>query len=104
MLLDAFKQNRIPAGKQLLDEIYAIEQAVRARVALDGSDWGNRLQGLMASIEAALEIEINSLPTDQRNLTHVLASSRQRPTRSLRGRLGDMIKKGRDAITEMLPG
>lgn len=104
MLLDAFRHNRIPAGKQILDEIYAIEEAVRARVALDGSDWGNRLQGLMASIKAALETEISSLPTDQGHLTHVLASSRQRPTHSLRGRLGDMMRKGRDAVTEMLPG
>jgi hypothetical protein len=103
-LVDAFKQNRIPLGKEILGEIYVIEEAVLARVALDGSDWGNRLQDLMAAIEVALEAEINSLPTDQRNLTHVLASSRQRPSQSLRGRLGHMIRKSRDAIAEILPG
>jgi hypothetical protein len=103
-LMDAFKQNRIPLGKEILGEIYVIEEAVLARVALDGSDWGNRLQDLMAAIEVALEAEINSLPTDQRNLTHVLASSRQRPSQSLRGRLGHMIRKSRDAIAEILPG
>ena len=103
-LVDAFKQNRIPLGKEILGEIYAIEEAVLARVALDGSDWGNRLQDLMAAIEVALEAEINSLPTDQRNLTHILASSRQRPSQSLRGRLGHMIRKSRDAFAEILPG
>jgi hypothetical protein len=103
-LVDAFKQNRIPLGKEILGEIYVIEEAVLARVALDGSDWGNRLQDLMAAIEVALEAEINSLPTDQRNLTHVLASSRQRPSQSLRGRLGHMIRKSRDAFAEILPG
>jgi hypothetical protein len=104
MLLDALKHNRIPAGKEILDEIYAIEEAVRARVALDGSDWGHHLRDLMAAIEVALEAEIKSLPVDQRHLTHVLASSRHRGAHSLRGRLGDMMRKGRDTLTEMLPG
>src|SRR5260370_21649792 len=103
MLLDALKHNRIPAGKEILEDIYAIEEALRARVALDGSDWGNRLHDLMAAIEVALEAEINSLPVDQRHLTHVLASSKLRGTHSLRGRLGDMMRKGRDALSEMLP-
>jgi hypothetical protein len=104
MLLDALKHNRIPAGKEILDEIHAIEEAVRARVALDGSDWGHHLRDLMAAIEVALEAEIKSLPVDQQHLTHVLASSRHRGAHSLRGRLGDMMRKGRDTLTEMLPG
>jgi hypothetical protein len=103
-LVDAFRQNRIPLGKEILDEIYVIEEAVLARVALEGSDWGHRLKGLMAAIEVALEAEIRSLPTDQRNLTHVLASSRHRGAHSLRERLGDMMRKGRDAVADMLPG
>ncbi len=102
-LVDAFKQNRIPLGKEILDEIYVIEEAVLARVALDGSDWGNRLKGLMAAIEVALEAEINTLPTDERNFTHVLESSR-RPAHSLRGRLGHMIRKSRGVLVEILPG
>jgi hypothetical protein len=104
MLQDALRHNRIPAGKEILDDIYAVEEALRARVALEGSDWGNRLQDLMAAIETALDAEINSLPIDQRHLTHVLASSRQRGAQSLRGRLCEMIRKGREAVTEMLPG
>jgi len=103
-LVDAFKQNRIPLGKEILGEIYAIEEAMLARIALDGSDWGRRLQDLMAAVEVALEAEIKSLPTDQPHLTHVLASFRQRPAQSLRGRLGNMIRKSRDAFAEILPG
>ena len=103
MLVDALKHNRIPAAKEILDEIYAIEEAMRARVAFDGSDWGNRLRDLMAAIDVALEAEIKSLPVDQQHLTHVLASSRQRGAHSLRGRLGHIMQKGRDAFADMLP-
>jgi hypothetical protein len=103
MLVDALKHNRIPAAKEILDEIYAIEEAMRARVALDGSDWGNRLQDLMAAIDVALEAEIKSLPVDQQHLTHVLASSRQRGAHSLRGRFRHIMQKGRDAFADMLP-
>ena len=43
-----------------------------ARIALDGSDWGNRLHDMMAAIEVALDAEINSHSDGQPHLTHVL--------------------------------
>jgi hypothetical protein len=102
-LVDALKNNRVPLGKEILDEIYMIEEAVLARVALDGSDWGNRLHAMMAAIEVVLDAEINTIRTGDPHLTHIMQSSR-RPAHSLRGRLGQIIKKSRDALTEMLPG
>jgi hypothetical protein len=101
---DALRNNRIPMAKEILNEIYAIDEAVRARVALDGSDWGRRLNELMTAVETALEAEINSIPTGSEHLTHIMESARMRGASSLRGRLGDMMRKSRDAFAEMLPG
>ncbi|MDI3567488.1 hypothetical protein [Bradyrhizobium sp. Arg816] len=43
MITYAFTHNRIARAKEILTEIYGIEEAVRGRIELDGSDWGKRL-------------------------------------------------------------
>ena len=101
---DALKNNRIPLAKEILNDIYAIEEAVRARVALEGSDWGRRLNELMTAVEAALDAEINTLPGGSEHLTHIMESARMRAAPSLRGRLGGMMRKGRNVFAVMLPG
>jgi hypothetical protein len=97
-LLDAFKTNRIPLAKEVLNEIYAIENAVRERIDLGKSDWGNRLHDLMTSVDVALDAEINTIPVDHRNLKHTLESSRLRPGHSWTERLSQIIKKGQATL------
>lgn len=97
-LLDAFKTNRVPVAKAVLNEIYEIRSAVRERINLGDSDWGNRLHDLMTSIDVALEAEINAIPVDHRNLKHTLESARLRPARSWTGRLSQPIKKHQAAL------
>jgi hypothetical protein len=104
MLLDALRHNRIALGREILQDIYAIEEAVLAHVALDGSDWGRRLNDLMTAIDAALEAEINSLPTDRKHLAHVMESVRMRGAPSLRGPLSNIMRRGRAAFVEIPPG
>jgi hypothetical protein len=68
----ALKANRIPIAKDILGEIYNTEQALRARInRLDKSDWGKRLDGLMATVAADLQKELETLPG---NLHHVLGA------------------------------
>lgn len=98
MLLDALKNNRTRLARDILSEIYAIEDAVRANVDLRGSDWGNRLQSLMTSIEAALDSEINTIPGNHLHLTHVLESAKRRPSHSWMQRMSQLVRKGHDAF------
>jgi hypothetical protein len=93
-LLDAFRTNRVVLAKEALTEIYEIEDAVRARIDLGKSEWGNRLDNLMSSIKVALDAEISSIPADHLHLRHTLESVRQRPRHSWMGRLSQMVKKG----------
>ncbi len=55
--------HRIAQAKESLTEIYGIEEAVRKRIDLDGSDWGKRLHNLMVAVETAVDTEIKSIPT-----------------------------------------
>jgi hypothetical protein len=84
-LLEAFKTNRVLLAKETLNEIYETENAVRERIDLGKSDWGNRLHDLMTSI-------------DHHNLRHILEAVRLRPGHSWTGRLSQIIKKGQTAL------
>lgn len=98
MLLDALKNNRTRLAREILSEIYEIEDAVRACVDSGESDWGRRLQGLMTSIKAALDSEINTIPVDHLHLMHVLESAKLHPSHSWMQRLSEMVRKGHDAF------
>lgn len=97
MLVDALKHNRIPHAKEILAEIHEIDAAMRKSIALDGTDWGKRLQELMAAVDASLDAEIDSIPSDHQHLVHVLETFRLH--KSSHGRLGQLVGKGRDVLT-----
>lgn len=99
MLVHALKHNRIPLAKEILTEIYAIEAAMKERIELDGSDWGMRLQKLMSAVDASLDAEISSIPSDHRHLVHVLEALRIHKDDSLLARFGRLARRGRDALT-----
>jgi hypothetical protein len=95
-LNQALKSNRVAIAKELLAEIYDIEHALRSRITgLDKSDWGQRLDELMAAVAAGLAAEIKSLPESTR---HVLASSSLHRHHEAWGRLASLIDKGRGLI------
>ena len=103
LLRIALRNNRIVIAKGILREIYAIEKALKSRIDLDNSDWGNRLSASMAAVQAALDAEVERSRAHVGNLSHVLESSALRPTLSLKERLGEAVRKGRDMITDILP-
>lgn len=103
LLRIALRNNRIVIAKGILREIYAIEKALRSRIELDSSDWGNRLADSMAAVQAALDAEVERSRANVGNLSHVLESSALRPTLSLKERLGEAMRKGRDVLADILP-
>jgi hypothetical protein len=103
LLRIALRNNRIVIAKGILREIYAIEDALKARIDLGNSDWGNRLRDSMAAVAAALDAEIERSRANCGNLSHVLESSALRPARSLKERLGQAVRRGRTMLTDILP-
>ena len=103
LLRVALRNNRIVIAKGILREIYAIEEAMKSNVELGNSDWGTRLRDTMAAVAAALEAEVERSRASCGNLSHVLELSDLRPAMSLKERLEQAVKKGRDLITEILP-
>jgi hypothetical protein len=97
MLLQAFKSNRTTQAKEILSEIYQIDEALRACIDLRDSDWGNRLQILLRSVRAALDSEVSTIHTD-RLLKHVLESVKPHPGPSWKERMGQTVRKGRGAL------
>jgi hypothetical protein len=97
MLRVALKNERVLVAKELLVEIYDAEFALRVRIdQLAESDWGQRLEALMASITELVEEEIRRFPD---NVGHVLGSRRLRRHDTLAGKLTYWAWKGRDAAT-----
>jgi hypothetical protein len=94
LLRQALKTNRVVVAKDLLTGIYDIERALRARIdGLEKSDWGQRLDKLMAAIAADLQAELKTLPG---NTQHVLGSLNRSGSAS--GLLSALVQKGRDLI------
>lgn len=98
LLLFALRNNRMVQAKEIVGDIYKIEQAVRERIDLTGSGWGKRLQDLMTALQAALDAEISSIPTDHLHLTHILESSKLRPDLSFGDRITHFLAKSRKAL------
>jgi hypothetical protein len=91
----ALKSNRVPMAKGVLTEIYDIERAMRARIGrIESSDWGRRLDEVMAAVEADLRSEFDAMPG---RLHHVLESiQRYQPAQP--GLLNSLMLKGRNLI------
>jgi hypothetical protein len=94
----SLKQERILVAKEILIDIYDTEFALRVRVdQLAESDWGRRLDVLMASITELVENEIRRFPD---NVGHVLGSRSLRRQHTLAGRLTYWAWKGRDIAND----
>jgi hypothetical protein len=97
LLHAALKQERVFVAKEILIDIYDTEYALRVRIELAESDWGNRLDALMASITELVESEVSRFPD---NVGHVLGSRSLRSHNSLAGRATYWVWKGRDALND----
>jgi hypothetical protein len=93
----ALKNERILVAKEILTGMYDTEYALRVRIGLDESDWGERLHNLMSATTALVEAEVNRFPD---NVDHVLGSRNLRRHQSLAGRLTHLAWKGRDVLTD----
>lgn len=98
VLLEAFKNNRAAKAKEVLQEIYQIEEAVRACIDLRDSAWGIRLHDLMALVKAALDSEVNTLRVDHLHLKHILESVKPHSSPSWKERMSQIVSKGRGAL------
>ncbi|HET7888675.1 MAG TPA: hypothetical protein VFL62_20820 [Bradyrhizobium sp.] len=97
LLRIALKKERILVAKEILIDIYDTEFALRVRIdQLADSDWGKRLDALMASITELVESEIRRFPD---NVGHVLGSRSLRRHDTLMGRVTYWAWKGRDVAT-----
>ncbi|MGO8910031.1 MAG: hypothetical protein ACLQDM_12045 [Bradyrhizobium sp.] len=94
----ALKNERILVAKEILADVYDTEYALRVRIdLLEQSDWGQRLDLLMAAIAALVEAEVSRFPE---NVGHVLGSRSLRSHQSLAGRMTFWAWKGRDAVND----
>jgi hypothetical protein len=92
----ALKNERILVAREILVGVYDAEYALRVRIdLLEGSDWGRRLDGLMASIAALVEGEVRRFPD---KVGHILGSRSLRSHESFTGRMTHWAWKGRDAL------
>ena len=99
LLKQALRTVRIDAAKEILGEIYVIEDQLHDWIArLDESDWGRRLELFMAALAADLDAEYHTLPGDDvhGDLHHVLEGVERR--RREAGLLHHLWLKGRDAL------
>ena len=104
LLLFALRNSRPVRAKEIVGEIYRIEKALRTQIALKGSGWAQHLDDLMAAVQAAVNAEINSIPSDHRHLTHILESPRLRPDHSFSHKVGHIFEKGWDVVAGLLAG
>lgn len=96
LLKHALKSNLVAIAKDILVEIYDIEHALRVRIdRLEKSDWGRRLDDLMAAVAADLKTEFQTLPED---IHHVLGSRTLHCHHSAPGLLTYLARKGREAL------
>ena len=100
MLRSILKSKRILVAKEILANVDEIERALRARADLLGeSDYRQRLDRLMAAVQALVAAEVHSLPG---NLRHVLDGRGERGQDTLAERLTSLASKGRDALSRLM--
>jgi hypothetical protein len=93
----ALRNERVLVAREILADVYDTEYALRVRIELEQSDWGQRLDELMAAIATLVEAEVSRFPE---NVGHVLGSRSLRSHDSLAGRMTYWGWKGRDAVSE----
>ena len=94
----ALKNERILVAKEILADVYDTDYALRVRIdLLEQSDWGRRLDELMAAITTLVEAEVSRFPD---NVGHVLGSRSLRSHQSLAGRMTYWAWKGRDTVSD----
>lgn len=94
----ALRNERILVAREILVMVYDTEYALRVRIdQLNGSEWGQRLDRLMASIAELVESEVSRFPD---NVGHILGSRSLRSHESLAGRMTYWAWKGRDALSD----
>jgi hypothetical protein len=95
-LRDALKSRRVLIARDILADIYATEDALRAHIdQLDNSAWGREIDDVMIVVTALVEAEASTIPKDQQ---HILKSRGLRSHYSLAQRLTSLAEKGRDAL------
>jgi flagellin-specific chaperone FliS len=88
----ALKNSRILVAKELLIDIYDIENALRTRIdQFDNSEWGHRLDSLMKATADLVAVEVSRFPD---NVGHILGSRSLRGQQSLVGRLSYWATEG----------
>jgi len=96
LLLHALKNNRVAIAKDILTEIYDIERALRVRIdRLEESDWGRRLDEILAVVAIDLKSEFQTLPE---NIHHVLGSRKLHRHHPTPGLMTYLARKGRDVL------
>jgi hypothetical protein len=91
-LKQALRSDRIQVARENLVDIYAIETALRDEIAhIETSDWGQKLDEVIAHVAADLDAEFHRLPEGTH---HVLGSVH----RHSHGALASLMRKGRDAL------
>jgi hypothetical protein len=96
ILRAALKAEHIVRAKELLTDIYDTEYALRVRIDLEDTAWGDRLDATIEAVSRALESEANNFPT---GLRHVLHSSGLKRHQTLMGQLTRLGWKFRDALS-----
>jgi len=92
-LSHALKSNRIAIAKDMLTDIYDIEHALRVSIdRIEETDWGRRLDAVMAAVASDLKAELQSLPG---NLHHVLGSPALHRHHAEPVGLAFLVQKGR---------
>jgi hypothetical protein len=102
VLRAALEAEHIMRAKELLTDIYDTEYALRVRIDLPDTAWGDRLDGTIEGVSRAVESEASNFPA---GLRHVLHSSRLKHHQSLMGQLTRLGWKFRDALSGVtMPG
>ena len=92
-LKQALRSDRLQVAKDNLADIYEIETALRDEIGqLEISDWGQKLDGLMAQVAADLDAEFHRLPVGTQ---HVLGSLHRHGGH---GAFVALMRKGCDAL------
>jgi hypothetical protein len=100
MLRGVLKNKRILIAKDILASIDETERGLRARADLLGeSNYRQRLNELIAAVDALVAAEVHSLPG---KLQHVLGTRGSRGDGSVTGRLTSLASRGRDALKKLM--
>ena len=91
-LKQALRSDRVQVARENLVDIYEIETALRDEIGhIETSDWGRKLDGVIAQVAADLDAEFHRLPEGTH---HVLESVH----RHGHGALASLVRKGRHAL------